>query len=389
MSATRPATARPGIWWARACCSVLALLLASCATQPTEQQQAAKPVLQKTSFADLPGWPQPGDAATLKTLRNSCPSLTKNGTSRPTVTKGDDWREFCTRAMVVEAADLPNVIAQTLMPYRVVAGDSPGLFTGYYEPLLKASRTRDAHYTVPIYARPADLIDVDLGAFKESLKGQKIVGKVTGRKLVPYDDRAAIDGGALDGRATPLLWAENEIDPFFLAVQGSGRAQLPDGSLMALAYDGQNGHIYTSIGKVLKDNGDIASPVTMEKIRAWLSAHPDRLHEILQQNKSYVFFKQGSADGAKGAAGVTVTPEHSLAVDPAYYSYHLPLFLATTMPDGTPLDRVIVAQDTGGAITGPIRGDVFWGFGERAAAMAGGMQQPGALYVLLPKSVQP
>ena len=384
--------ARRGIWQARAfyklaCCSLLALV-AGCATPPAEQKNAA-PSLEKTSFADLPGWPD-SSAGALTTLRKSCPQLVKNGTMRPAVTQGSDWQDFCSK---LGSTNLATLAETDLQPYRIVAGDNYGLFTGYYEPLLHASRTRDAAHAAPIYARPADLIDVDLGAFKDSLKGQKISGKVKGTRLVPYDDRALIDRGTLDKRAGVLMWADNAVDPFFLEVQGSGRAQLTDGSVVALAYDGQNGQTYTSVGKVLKETGEIAPPVTMEKIRVWLAAHPGRAQAELEANKSYVFFKEtkiadGAADGPKGAAGLPLTPEHSLAVDPVYYSYNLPLYLATTTPDGAALDRLAVAQDTGGAITGPIRADVFWGFGDRAAAMAGSMQQPGALYVLLPKPVQ-
>lgn len=275
-----------------------------------------------------------------------------------------------------------------MQPYKAVSSDdSRGLFTGYYEPLLHASRTKDARYNAPIYKRPNDTIEVNLGDFRDSLKGQKIVGRIDGRKLSPYYDRAAIARGAIAGKGNELLWGDSEVDIFFLEVQGSGRAELPDGSLVRIGYDAQNGHGYTAIGKILKDSGEIPPPITMPKIRQWLAENPHRVREILDQNASTVFFREMKQDGAVGAASVVLTPEHSLAVDPAFYSYHLPLWLRTTTPDGAPYNRLMLAQDTGGAIRGPIRGDIFWGFGPRATEMAGGMQQQGDLYVLLPKSV--
>ena len=350
-------------------------------------------MLSATTFDALPGWTDNAgfDAVALK---RSCLQLVKNGTARPVQTSGADWVPFCSQVnAAITPAALRDLIASTLKPYRLNPNDS-GLFTGYYEPLLRASRTRDATYAVPIYERPANLVEVDLGAFRDSLKGQKITGRLTdgkrGKTLLPFYDRAAIADGKL-GSDDVLLWAADPVDVFFLEVQGSGRAQLPDGTTIRLGFDAQNGYGYTAIGKVLKDRGEIAPPVSMDKIRAWLAAHPKQRQDILNTNQSYVFFRElpGNKDdsGPIGAANLPLTPQRSLAVDKSLYSYNQPLWLATTTSDGQPLQRLMLVQDTGGAITGVVRGDVFWGFGDEAARQAGRMQQPGALYVLLPNNV--
>ncbi len=390
------AAIRPGIWWRPNLSSLFLLALAACATPERATDKPSTPdlVLSATSFAALPGWNDDAgfDAAALK---RSCPQLMKNGTAKPVQTSGADWALFCNQVNAsITPAALRDLIASMLKPYRLNPPDS-GLFTGYYEPLLRASRTRDATYNVPIYKRPASLVEVDLGAFRDSLKGQKITGRLAdgkhGKTLLPFYDRAAIADGKLDS-ANVLLWAADPVDVFFLEVQGSGRAQLPDGTTIRLGFDAQNGYGYTAIGKVLKDHGEIAPPVSMEKIRAWLAAHPEQRQDILNTNQSYVFFREltGSKDdGPIGAANLPLTPQRSLAVDKALYSYNQPLWLETTTGDGVPLQRLMVAQDTGGAITGVVRGDVFWGFGDEAARQAGQMQQPGALYLLLPKSVTP
>lgn len=349
--------------------------------------------LSRVSFADLAGWQdEAGFDGTA--LRRSCPQLLKNGTQKPAATQGAEWAAFCTQATAASTPEaLRAALAATLQPYRINADES-GLFTGYYEPLLHASRTRSAAYNVPIYKRPDSLVAVDLGAFRDSLKGQTVVGRVVsgthGHVLVPFYDRAAIANGSLTD-ADVLLWAADPVDVFFLEIQGSGRAQLPDGTLLRLGFDSQNGYPYTAIGKQLKDAGAIAPPVSMEKIRDYLDAHPGQRQAIMNGNQSYVFFKElrGDADGPNGAAGLPLTAGRSLAVDKTLYSYNQPLWLATTEADGRPLQRLMVAQDTGGAIKGAVRGDVFWGYGAEAARQAGSMQQPGALFLLLPKSVTP
>jgi membrane-bound lytic murein transglycosylase A len=230
---------------------------------------------------------------------------------------------------------------------------------------------------------------VNLGRFRADLQGERIVGRVAEGELVPYYSRAEIDGGALDGRNLELLWATDPVDVFFLHVQGSGRVRLPDGAARRIGFAATNGLDFYAIGRALLDEGQISrEQASMQAIRDWLRAHPDRAAEVMQRNARYVFFRWIEGDGPIGSQGVALTPGRSLAVDPAFLPLGVPVFLDTTWPGSDrPLRRLMVAQDTGGAIKGPIRGDVFWGAGEAALAQAGRMKQDGRLYLLLPKAV--
>ena len=283
------------------------------------------------------------------------------------------------------------------MPYRVAAGSGAGLFTGYYEPQLRGSRTRRGPYQTPLYGVPGDLVNVDLGLFRENLKGQRIVGKVTDGRLIPYPPRAEIESVGL-GQAVPILFVDDPIDAFFLQIQGSGRILLEDGTVVRGVYAAQNGRPYTAIGAVLVRRGELSlEEVSMQSIRAWLVAHPAEAQEIMNANASYVFFaEQPIGDpslGAAGAQGVPLTPEASLAVDPTVHALGVPVWLETTAPDPDAtkpnriFHRLLVMQDTGGAIRGPVRGDVYWGYTADAGSIAGRMRSEGRMTVLLPRSV--
>jgi membrane-bound lytic murein transglycosylase A len=283
------------------------------------------------------------------------------------------------------------------VPYRVVPSSGAGLFTGYYEPQLRGSRTRQGPYQTPLYGTPADLVSVDLGLFRDSLKGQRIVGQVMNGRLAPYPARAEIEGSGLP-QAKPLVYVDDAIDAFFLQIQGSGRIVLDDGSVVRAAYAAQNGHAYTAIGAVLIQRGELKrEEVSMQSIRAWLAAHPDEAPEVMNANASYVFFsEQALGDpnlGAAGAQGVPLTPEASLAVDLSLHALGVPLWLETTAPDpdatklDRPFERLMVAQDTGGAIRGAVRGDVYGGYSGDGASIAGRMRSDGRMTVLLPNSV--
>jgi membrane-bound lytic murein transglycosylase A len=243
------------------------------------------------------------------------------------------------------------------------------------------------HYHVPLYARPRDLINVDLGLFRPEWKGQHIAGKVAKTQLVPYDDRTEIEKNSLHGRTHVFLWVDDPIDAFFLAIQGSGRVRLPNGRFVRVGYDGANGRAYVAIGRVLAEMDEIEKPVTMQKIRAWLATHPGRAQEIMNKNPSYVFFRRITGDGPIGAEGVALTPRRSVAVDPAFVTLGVPLWLDASDGNGASVERLMIAQDTGGAIKGPVRGDFFWGAGQDAEAEAGAMQSKGRYYILLPKTV--
>src|SRR6185295_10813052 len=234
---------------------------------------------------------------------------------------------------------------------------------------------------------------VDLGRFRADLKGKRIAGKVEDGALVPYFDRKAIDEGALAGRGLELVWVDDPVDAFFLEIQGSGRIVLPDGEQIRVGYAGQNGYVYSAIGRELLKRGVLTKEqLSMQSIREWLEANPDEGRDVMRTNASYVFFRELSEEGPVGSLGVVLTPERSLAVDPLFVPLGVPVWIDTTIPAGAPggarpLQRLLVAQDTGGAINGPVRGDVFWGPGDEAAATAGSMRQPGRLWLLLPKAV--
>jgi membrane-bound lytic murein transglycosylase A len=361
--------------------------------------------LAPARFADLPGWRQDRLAAALPAFLRSCERLTALPDDTPLGGAGfagkvADWRPACAAAAKM-AAKVPagnSAAARAFFerwfrPAAVTRGGDPlGLFTGYYEPLLHGSRKRGARYTVPLYMRPPELVMVDLGKFRDSLQGQRIAGKVVNGNLLPYPDRAAIDKGALAGRKLELVWVDDPVDAFFLAVQGSGRIELVEGGELRVGYAAQNGHPYFAIGKDLIERGALRpEEVSLQSIRRWLAAHPKEAAAVLHRNPSYVFFQKIQGEGPLGAQGVVLTPGRSLAVDLAQIPLGVPLWLSAGMPgphEGDPdrkLRRLLIAQDTGGAIQGPVRGDVFWGHSPEAAEIAGRMKHRGRLWVLLPK----
>jgi membrane-bound lytic murein transglycosylase A len=262
-------------------------------------------------------------------------------------------------------------------------GDGAAFATGYFEPEIRASRTRQPGYDTPIYRRPPDLVDVDLGLFSDDLKGKKIRGKVRGAAFVPFDDRPAIEAGALAGRGLEIAWAADPVEFFFLQVQGSGRLRLPDGSIMRIGYASQNGRDYTGIGKLMKDRGLLGPGQTsMQGIMDYLRSHPDEGKAIMNENKSFVFFRELNGTGPVGAMGVPVTAHASVAADPKFVPLGAPVLLSL---DRAEPNGVWIAQDTGGAIKGANRFDTFWGAGDQARAIAGGMSARGSALLLLPK----
>jgi len=379
-------------------------LLAACA--PVQKP----PVLgfRAAGFGDMPGWHQDAVAATLPALARSCTRMLARPANggldgfdrygRPA-----DWMSFCAALGSIRPGDdaaLRILIESQLAPVVVLGdGAAQGLFTGYYEPLVRGSRRRHGAYQTPLYRQPPDLVQVDLGEFRDSLKGQRIAGRVRDGRLKPYDDRSGIEAGALAGRNLELVWLDDAADAFFLQVQGSGLVQLDDGGQMRVGFAAQNGHSYLAIGRVLIERGVLTrETVSLQTIRAWLAAHPAEAPALMRQNPSYVFFRElpkpkDDSDGPPGAEGVALLPGRSMAVDRRHFALGLPLWIDTTRPalqpgaTDMPLQRLMVAQDTGGAITGGVRGDVFWGHGAEAEALAGRMKQPGRLWLLLPKAV--
>ncbi len=323
---------------------------------------------------------QAGATRALKAFRASCPALLRR-TDQSGLTRPADWKLACDSAATWSESNALSFFADLFDLVQI--GDGKGFATGYYEPEIRGSRTRQAGYEVPIYSKPADLTEIDLGMFSDSLKGKRIRGRIEGGTFVPYADRTAIEGGALAGRGLEIAWAADPVEFFFLQVQGSGRLRLPDGAVMRIGYDSQNGRDYTGIGKLMRDRGLLEpGQATMQGIVAWLRAHPDQGREIMRENKSWVFFRELTGTGALGALGVPVVARTSVAADPAFVPLGAPVALAL---DREEANGIWIAQDTGGAIKGTNRFDTFWGPGEEAARIAGGMSGHGAAFILLPR----
>ncbi len=353
-------------------------------------------------LAELPGWADDAVAEALPALRRSCERLLRLPAARPIgpgaiAGTAADWqapcRDLAERGEAGEAGETEarRFLEEWFAPFLIADGDDPdGLFTGYYEAELRGARSPDQRYHVPLYRRPPSLISVDLGQFRSELAGRRIAGKLAGRRLRPFDDRAGIDGGALAGRGLELLWVDDPVDAFFLHVQGSGRVLLEDGGVVRVGYDGTNDLPFVAIGRTLLQAGLIdPGQASMQGIRDWLKANPEHGREIMARNGRFVFFRELDGDGPIGAEGVPLTPGRSLAVDPAFLPFGVPLWLDTHWPGAPtrPLRRLVVAQDAGAAIKGPVRGDLFWGYGEAALHQAGRMKSTGRLHLLLPRTL--
>ncbi len=389
---------------------VVALIgLAACeAEQPAEQARTPPPPppaetpsgipraeLEPVSFTALPGWPEPRLAEAVPAFRRSCAILLERPDDQPLgppqAGRIADWRPICAELDTVgeQAGALQAFLERSFIPYVVHdRGEPHGLFTGYFEAELRGARRPDATHNVPIYRRPADLLTVELGEFREDLAGENIVGRVEDQRFVPYHRRGAIDDGVLAGRNLELLWLADPIDAFVLHVQGSGRVILPNGEVVRIGYAGNNGHAYRSIGRELIDRGALAlNEASWQGIRRWVEDNPSEARGLLAANPRYVFFREIEGEGPIGALGVALTAGRSLAVDPRHVPLGVPVWLDTVMPNSDqPLQRLMLAQDKGGAITGVVRGDFFWGYGAPALAQAGKMKSRGRYFLLLPKS---
>jgi len=342
-----------------------------------------------STFAALPGWDKDDLRAAWPAFMASCSALGKQIV----------WKEVCGVAKTVNAGDeqaIRTFFEAFMVPNQVIAPDgaSDGLITGYYEPLLRGARKKGGAFQTPLYKVPDDLITVDLASVYPELKGMRLRGRLVGKKVVPYASRADIERADMPGKE--LLWVDDPVESFFLQVQGSGRVQLSDtGETVRVAYADQNGHPYKSIGRYLVDSGELTlEQASAQGIKSWIAAHPERMQELFNVNPSYVFFKEERLPdpkvGPKGALGVPLTPKRSVAIDASQLPLGAPLYLSTTQPaSDVPLQRLMMAQDTGGAIRGAIRVDFFFGFGGDAADNAGRMKQRGNIWVLLPKQPQP
>ena len=367
-------------------------MLVACAGGPPPPP---KLTLTPARFGDLPGWDDDHLGEALAAFVKSCGELAQRepgaaiGPPALRLTAAD-WHDPCAAAAQTPADDAAAraFFEHSFAPYLVGNnGETAGLFTGYYEPLLHGARARGGDDQTPILKRPPDLVMVELSRFRPAWRGERIAGRVVDGSLVPYASRAEIERGALDPMHLEILWVDDPVAAFFLQVQGSGRVALSDGSTVRLGYDGQNGQTYVAIGRLLVARGELAlDAVSLQSIRAWIKAHPQEGAALMDENPSYVFFREMSGDSPIGAEGVALTPGRSLAVDRSFIPLGAPLFLVAADKDAA-LRRLLIAQDIGGAISGPVRGDVFWGFGEEAEARAGVMRARGLYYLLLPKTV--
>ncbi|MBX3562226.1 MAG: murein transglycosylase A [Sphingomonas sp.] len=363
-------------------CLALLLPLASCVTPvrpsapPLPEAPAPEPanaIEAGIRAARAPDLSPSAAQAALAAFRISCPALVRrqdaSGLAAP-----EDWRAACDAAAT--AADAPAFFRTYFEAVEV--GDAAAFATGYFEPEIPGSRVRAPGYQVPVYAVPPDLLDANPAT------GERGRGRVdeTGAYVL-YHDRAAIEDGALARRGLEIGWATDPADLFFLQIQGSGRLKLPDGEVMRIGYAGQNGREYVAIGRLLRDRGILQTPVSMQAIRAWMAANPEGARALMRENPSYVFFRELTGPGPLGALELPVTPRVSIAADPRFVPLGAPVILSG-MSDPR-ADGLWIAQDTGGAIRGANRVDTFWGAGEEAALIAGGMQARGRAIVLLPR----
>jgi membrane-bound lytic murein transglycosylase A len=367
---------------------VAAALLASLlgCTGPAPQPAGLR--LTQVRFSDLPQWNV--SQAALASFQRSCAVLTAKPDSEAmggyAGTVGD-WRAVCGGTN----SEARNFFEQNFTPFAIGGGEA--LFTGYYEPEIRGRSRRQGAFQTPVYGLPSDLVRVDLGAFNAKFQGEHVSGKVQGHTLLPYADRAEIAAKGAPN-APVLFYTDDPIAFFFLQIQGSGRVVLDDGgptsTTARIAYAGENGQAYTAIGRSLIADGSLKrEDVSLQSIRAWLKANPARAQSVMETNRSYIFFAQTPLDdgglGPKGSLGVNLTPLASVAIDPRLNALGAPFYVAAE--GGDSVHELAVAQDIGGAIRGPVRADIFFGFGPEAERRAGAMKGTGALYVLLPKAL--
>ena len=359
------------------------------ATKPLPAPELSGVLLQPTGWRAVEGWSEDDPAAAIPALQNSCRVLIRQA----------HWKGVCETAGTLgkapSAGPARQFFEQHFTPWQISNPDrsTEGLVTGYYEPVIRGSRTRSEQYAWPIHGLPEDMLKVELGDVYPELKHLRLRGRLVGNRIVPYWSRAELNQRQDQLTAPVLLWASDPIELFFLQVQGSGRVELPDGRLVRIGYADTNGHPYQSIGRWLVAQGQLPlEKASMEGIKRWAQENPARLRELLGVNPSYVFFNElpSSNDGPTGALGVPLSAGRSIAVDPRSVPLGAPVFLATTQPlSNKPLRRLMLAQDTGSAIKGAVRADFFWGLGPAAGQEAGRMRQQGRMWVLLPKGYTP
>jgi len=346
--------------------------------------------LEPVDFGAMAGWKQGEQAAAWPALLASCQALRFR----------EGWRGACAKVAELRSPtdeQARRVLEEQFVPWRLANPDGAldGLVTGYYEPVLRGSRTKSGPFVYPLYGPPDDLLVIDLATTNPELRNMRLRGRIDGKRVVPYYTRAEIARGAAPVAGKELVWVDDPIEAFFLQVQGSGRVQLQNGETLRVGYADQNGHPFQSIGRFLVDRGELKlGEASMQSIKTWAAANPQRVEDLLDQNPSFVFFRElplaDPSSGPVGAFNLPLLAGRSIAVDTRYVPLGAPVFLATTFPaSSTPLNRLVLAWDSGGAIRNPVRADFFWGSGAEAGALAGRMRQQGRMWVLLPKGMKP
>ena len=367
--------------------------------ETTQKTEPVKPIAEpaKTvdmsgyrvaNWDDLDGFKQDDLSKAWPAWLNSCSSLKFKA----------QWQVPCEAALALNKPTqyaLQTYFKKFFTPYLATNADTSeeGLITGYYQPILKGSRTPTVQYRYPLYAKPDDLLTIEVSAVHPELANKRVRGRLQGNKVIPYYSRAEIEQTPSPLKGKELFWVDDVIDAFFLQVQGSGIIKLENGEQVAIGYADQNGQSYNSIGRLLVERGQLsADKASMQGIKDWAKNNIDQLAELLNSNPSYVFFKEmpSGLAGPLGALGVPILGERSVAIDPRFIPLGAPLFLSTTQPNSPmPLKRMMLAQDTGGAIKGQVRADFYWGTGVDAGRKAGAMKQKGKIWVLLPKDFTP
>jgi len=381
----------------------MAVALTGCQVTPPVVTPPAGPphaVFTRATYAELPGWNDDRADGAWPAFRVGCRTLVTRART------ADLWRSVCDQAATIDGRDdraVKRFFEAHFTPYRITGSDGAdrGLVTGYYEPLLHGARTRSDAYPAPLFAPPDDLLTVDLVELYPELRGKRVRARLDGRRVVPYWTRAEIEAGKAQTQEKALVYVSDPVDAFFVQIQGSGRVALDDGTTVRIGYADQNGQPFRSIARVLIEREELSvGEASMQGIRAWGRAHPEQLPALLDENPSYVFFREvpppapgtleAAIDGPIGSLGVPLLAQRTIAVDPRAIPLGAPVYLATTMPlSDDPLERLVLAQDTGGAIRGPIRADFFWGFGDEAGRSAGRMKQQGAMWLLWPNGAPP
>jgi len=360
---------------------------------------------EPVDWADLDGWASDDHAAAFSTFLASCRALTsKQRPVRDATPITDALKDVCERALTAIPLDEDGArkfFEDNFRPLRInKLGDTDGFLTGYYEPIIEGSRVPTGEFAAPLYRRPPNLVVSGRRKLGDAFpsKGVKVGRRVGRRKIVPYYDRGEIEDGALDGWHLEICWLHDQVDVLFAQIQGSARIRLEDGTILRVNYDSHNGWPYTPVGRVLVDRNIVAKDeVSMQRIREWMEANPDGPKDVRRQNKSYVFFRitnLATEDEAVGGEGVPLLPGRSIAIDRSLHAYGTPFFIDADLPianekAATKFRRLVIAQDTGSAIVGPARADIYFGAGDEAARIAGRIKNPGEFVMLIPRELDP